>query len=103
MTASMTTWIISVLSLLLAMTAFAEKGDNVLIVDKDETVSVLNHGYSDAPSKGNDDPGQGTNAISWQAAEEIVDATREFGNITRNVDSFLHTLYFKRCTIVVTC
>ena len=102
-TASMTTWRISLLSLLLAMTAFAEKDDNFLIVDKDETVGVLNHHYSDASIKSNDDREQGHNDMSWQAAEEIVDAIREFGNITRNVDSFLHTFYFKRCTIVVTC
>jgi len=74
-------WRISLLSLLLATTAIAVKGDDVLDIDidKDETAGVLVR----------DDSGQGNNEMSWQTAEEIVDAIREFGNVTRKVNLFM--------------
>ena len=69
------------MSLLLATTAIAVKGDDVLDIDidKDETAGVLVR----------DDSGQGNNEMSWQTAEEIVDAIREFGNVTRKVNLFM--------------
>ena len=84
-------WRISLLSLLLATTTIAVRGDDALDIDEDETAGVLI----------DDDSGPGDNEMSWQTAEEIVDAIREFGNVTRNVNLFMfsQSVSQKECII----
>ena len=70
-------WSTSLL-LLLATTAIAKK--DVLVVDQDESVGSLNH---------KDEPGEAQDEMSWEAAEALLDAVKEFGNITGNVTRIL--------------
>ena len=66
------------LSLLLAASvAIAQEG--VLVADKDESVETLD------PKSGAVDTATALEGLSWQAAEVLIDAIKEFGNISRNI------------------
>ena len=76
----MKAWRIGVLSLLLSSAAIAQ--EDVLVADRDNSVGNLNSksGAGDTPTALGD--------LSWQAAEVLIDAIKEFGNISRNINFF---------------
>ena len=73
----MTAWRIGVLSLLLASAAIAQ--EDVLVADRDNSVGTLD------PKSGAGDTVTALGDLSWQAAEILIDAIKEFGNISRNI------------------
>ena len=75
-TVSMRSWTISLVLLLLTATAIANK-------------DVLNVDAFDTSIKREDGTGKAKDEMSWEAAEELIDAVKEFGNITRNVNCIL--------------
>lgn len=72
----MRSWTLSLVLLLLTATAIANK-------------DVLNVDAFDTSIKREDGTGKAKDEMSWEAAEEVIDAVKEFGNITRNVNCIL--------------
>ena len=80
--------IIMLLLLLLTSAKCAKK--DVLVVVKDKSVR-LRHDKADefdVTFKSGPEHGKAEDIVSWHAAEELIDAIKEFGYITRNVICF---------------
>ena len=86
----MKVWSISPLLLLLLTTVAIAKKD-ILVVDKDESLGTLNDKTDafDTSIKTEDESGKAQDEMSWEAAEELLDAVKEFGNINGNVSGML--------------
>jgi len=89
-TVTMKIWLTSLQLLLVVWTTVADR--DVLLVDRGDSLGSLNNKADafDTSDGRSGDPGTEQTKMPWQVAEELVDAIKEFGNISCNTTSFIH-------------
>ena len=95
LTASMNAWRIAVLSLLLNSAATAK--ESVILAGKDELIwsTIEKTDALNTSTEAKEAPEKAIEALSWQAAEVLIEGIKEFGKISRNVIFF----YVLKCII----